>query len=245
MLDSLRNETVVRKRAPIGLSPPQSGGVSVAIAQTLAKEDREFAHRRWSEALGRNQRPRFGGLHYGRRLVTSRAVCVGRGGTDAFRPIERIGGKTGWYAVNWFWSLRGLLDRLGGGVGRRRGRRDPERLLTGDALDFWRVESVQSGRLLRLSAEMKMPGRLWLQFEVDGTEQRTALRQTTIFDPAGYVGRAYWYLSIRCIAGCLGACSAASREPRIVNCVRRTRHELQSGSAKRTTRTSAGPGGFS
>jgi uncharacterized protein YbjT (DUF2867 family) len=194
MLDSLRNETVVRTRAPIGRSPHQSRGVSVAIAQTLAEEDREFAHRRWSEALGREQRLRFGGLPYGRRLVTSRAVCVGRGDTDAFRSIERIGGETGWYALNWFWSLRGLVDKLGGGVGLRRGRRDSQRLRAGDALDFWRVESVQSGHLLRLSAEMNMPGRLWLQFEVDGTEQHTAVRQTTIFYPAGYVGRAYWYL---------------------------------------------------
>jgi uncharacterized protein YbjT (DUF2867 family) len=222
MLDSLRNETVVRTRAPIGLSPPRSRGVSVAIAQTLAAEDREFAQRRWSEALGREQRLHVGGLRYERRLVTSRAVCVGRRGADAFRPIERIGGETGWYAVNWFWSFRGLVDRLGGGVGLRRGRRDPQRLRAGDALDFWRVESVQSGRLLRLSAEMKMPGRLWLQFEVDGGERRTAVRQTTIFDPAGYVGRAYWYLLYpvhRWVFGRMlrGISRAARRELRVAD----------------------------
>ncbi|HWY19085.1 MAG TPA: DUF2867 domain-containing protein [Solirubrobacteraceae bacterium] len=194
MVDSLRNETVVHKQAPIGPSPQQSSGVSVAIAHTLADEDREFARRRWSQALGQEQLQRFGGLAYGRRLVASRVVPVRRRNEDAFRPIERIGGETGWYSDNWFWSLRGFLDTLRGGVGRRRGRRDPGRLRVGDAVDFWRVESVESGRFLRLSAEMKMPGRLWLQFEVNATEQGILLRQTTIFDPAGYVGRAYWYL---------------------------------------------------
>jgi uncharacterized protein YbjT (DUF2867 family) len=194
MVDSLRNETVVRTLAPIGPSQQQSQGVSATIAQTLAEEDREFAHRRWSEALGLKQPQRFGGLPYGRRLVASRVVCVRRRGEDAFSPVERIGGETGWYAANWFWLLRGLIDRLRGGVGLRRGRRDPQRLRAGDTVDFWRVEGVEAGRFLRLSAEMRMPGRLWLQFELNGTEQRALLRLTTIFDPAGYVGRAYWYV---------------------------------------------------
>jgi uncharacterized protein YbjT (DUF2867 family) len=194
MVDSLRNETVVRNNAAIGRSPEQRRGVSAAIAQTLSDEDREFAQRSWSEMLGSEQPRRFGGLACGRRLVVSRVARIARGGEDAFRPVERIGGETGWYSANWFWLLRGLLDALRGGAGLRRGRRDPHRLQVGDAVDFWRVESVESGRLLRLSAEMKMPGRLWLQFEVTETDRRTLLRQTTVFDPAGYVGRAYWYV---------------------------------------------------
>ncbi len=193
MVESLRNETVVRTRAPIGPSPQQSRGVSEAIARTLAKEDHEFARRRWSAVLRQEQPRRFGGLAYGRRLVASRVVRVRRRNEDTFRAIERIGGETGWYAANWFWSLRGVLDRVRGGVGLRRGRRDPGRLRVGDAVDFWRVESFEPGRFLRLSAEMKIPGRLWLQFEADGSGQSTLLRETTIFDPAGYVGRAYWY----------------------------------------------------
>jgi hypothetical protein len=127
-------------------------------------------------------------------LVVSRVVGVNRPNEDAFRAIERIGGASGWYSANWFWSLRGQLDSLRGGVGLRRGRRDPQGLEVGDAVDFWRVEGVESGRFLRLYAEMKMPGRLWLQFEATGTEHGTFLYQTTIFDPAGYAGRAYWYL---------------------------------------------------
>jgi hypothetical protein len=113
---------------------------------------------------------------------------------DAFAPIQRIGGNTGWYAANWFWRLRGLLDTLRGGVGLRRGRRDPLDLRIGDTVDFWRVERLESGHLLRLAAEMKLPGRLWLQFEVDPAGQDSVVRQTTVFDPFGYVGLAYWYL---------------------------------------------------
>ena len=195
MVDSLRNETVVREHAAIGSAPRRSLGVPAAIAQALAEEDHEFAGLRWSEALAAGRPRRFGGLAYGRRLVSSRAVRVaGRRSEDAFRLVERIGGNTGWYAANWFWSLRGFLDRLRGGAGLCRGRRDPERLRVGDSVDFWRVERVEPGSLLRLSAEMKMPGRLWLQFELDGPGEATWLRQTTIFDPAGYVGRAYWHL---------------------------------------------------
>jgi len=80
----------------------------------------------------------------------------------AFRPVERLGGTTGWYYGNWLWSLRGLIDLAVGGPGMRRGRRDPEHLLPGDTIDCWRVEAVPAGRLLRLSPEMRLPGRAWL-----------------------------------------------------------------------------------
>jgi hypothetical protein len=137
---------------------------------------------------------RWGGLPFGRRLVASRVVHVERRPEEAFAPIQRIGGSTGWYAANWFWRLRGFIDTLRGGVGLRRGRRDPHDLRVGDTVDFWRVERLESGRLLRLAAEMKIPGRLWLQFEVDPTEHKSVVRQTTVFDPAGCLGLAYWYL---------------------------------------------------
>jgi hypothetical protein len=112
---------------------------------------------------------------------------------EAFEPVRRIGGETGWYYGNWLWRLRGFLDLLVGGVGVRRGRRDPERLVPGDALDFWRVEAVEPDALLRLSAEMKLPGRAWLQFEVEPDGDGSLLRQTAIFDPRGLLGLAYWY----------------------------------------------------
>jgi hypothetical protein len=114
----------------------------------------------------------------------------------AFGSIERIGGATGWYWGDWLWRLRGWLDLLVGGAGMRRGRRDPSRLLPGDAVDFWRVEAVERGRLLRLRSEMKLPGRAWLQFEVDRAEDGagSVIRQTAIFEPRGLFGILYWYV---------------------------------------------------
>jgi uncharacterized protein YbjT (DUF2867 family) len=194
MVESLRNETIVT--SPVS-DPAFSGyrrGLTAAIERALVNEDQEFAETRWSDALPQEQPLRWGGLAFGRRLVASRVTRVERKPEEAFAPIQRIGGSTGWYAANWFWWMRGLIDTLRGGVGLRRGRRDPCDLRVGDTVDFWRVERLESGRLLRLAAEMKIPGRLWLQFEVDPAEHQSVVRQTTVFDPFGYVGLAYWYL---------------------------------------------------
>ena len=111
----------------------------------------------------------------------------------AFAPIRRIGGESGWYYGDALWQLRGLLDLCVGGVGLRRGRRDPETPTVGSTLDFWRVEAYEPDRLLRLRAEMRLPGRAWLQFEVDGDEQGSTIGQTAIFDPSGLAGLVYWY----------------------------------------------------
>jgi uncharacterized protein YbjT (DUF2867 family) len=193
MVESLRNETIVTSPAPDAGLGVSGRGLAAAIERALVNEDKEFAETRWSDTLP--QRPLgWGGVSFGRRLVASRVVRVGRTPNEAWAPIQRIGGSTGWYAANWFWRLRGFLDTLRGGVGLRRGRRDPHDLRAGDTVDFWRVERVEPGRLLRLAAEMKIPGRLWLQFEVDTLEHESLVRQTTVFDPAGYVGLAYWYL---------------------------------------------------
>jgi uncharacterized protein YbjT (DUF2867 family) len=194
MVDSLRNETVVRGNEAIRAFPVRPRGLSEAIARALVNEDREFAETRWSDALPRDGPLRWSGISFGRRQVSSRAASVTRPPERVFEPIKRIGGPTGWYAGNWFWTARGLLDTLRGGVGLRRGRRDPVDLRVGDTVDFWRVESFEPNRLLRLAAEMKIPGRLWLQFEVDrDADGASRIRQTTVFDPAGYLGLAYWY----------------------------------------------------
>lgn len=111
----------------------------------------------------------------------------------AFAPIRRIGGESGWYYADFLWRLRGFLDLLLGGVGVRRGRRHPELLAVGDALDFWRVEAFEPDRRLRLAAEMKLPGRAWLEFEVTEDEKGATIRQTATFDPAGLAGLTYWY----------------------------------------------------
>ena len=108
--------------------------------------------------------------------------------------VERIGGTNGYYSSSFLWRARGFLDRLVGGVGLRRGRRDPEHVVVGDAVDFWRVEERVPGHLLRLRAEMKMPGLAWLEFVIEPTPTGGAvLTQRAIFYPRGLSGHAYWW----------------------------------------------------
>jgi uncharacterized protein YbjT (DUF2867 family) len=191
---SLRNPTVVRDPRALDVFPIRPRGFREAIARALVNEDRQFAQTRWTDALSSpGPQRQWGGRRMGSRIVDSRVRRVAAGPSDAFRPIRRIGGGVGWYYANWLWRLRGLLDLMAGGVGIRRGRRDPERLRVGDTVDFWRVRDVEPGRLLRLEAEMKLPGRAWLQFEVEPDGDGALVRQTAIFDPYGLFGLAYWY----------------------------------------------------
>ena len=194
LIGGLRNETVVRNTRALEAFRVRPRGVKQALTRALANEDSDFAATRWSDALSAHRpAPTWGGLKFGSRLVDSRVAWVALTPEQTFRPIARIGGKAGWYYGNRLWRLRGALDRLAGGPGMRRGRRDPEALVPGDTLDFWRVEAVEPGRLLRLAAEMRLPGRAWLQFEVTGQSGGSQIRQTALFDPVGLAGLIYWY----------------------------------------------------
>jgi uncharacterized protein YbjT (DUF2867 family) len=195
LIDGVRNETVVTSTVARDLFPGIVPlGMRESISQALSNEDRELAETRWSDArssIGRTQP--WGGRSLGSRRVDSRDVVVERPAAVAFLPIERIGGSTGWYYGDWLWRLRGLLDLVAGGAGMRRGRRDPDSLHPGDAVDFWRVEAIEPGRLLRLRPEMKLPGRAWLQFEVSPSAAGSVIRQTAVFEPHGVTGLLYWY----------------------------------------------------
>ncbi len=195
LIEGVRNETVVADGRALRVFRVRPRGLRQAIARTLAEEDRDFAEIRWSDAFSSPETKRRGwaGVQFGPRIVDSRAVRVPRPPEAAFQKLERLGGDTGWYFGDWLWRIRGFLDLLAGGPGMRRGRRDPELLAAGETVDFWRVEKIERGRLLRLRAEMRLPGRAWLQFEVTGDESGSTIRQTAIFDPLGFSGRLYWY----------------------------------------------------
>jgi lipocalin/uncharacterized protein YbjT (DUF2867 family)/ligand-binding SRPBCC domain-containing protein len=127
--------------------------------------------------------------------IDTRAVTVDAPPAEAFAPIRRIGGATGWYCADALWRLRGWLDRWVGGAGMPRLRRDPDDCVAGDIIDGWRVEAYEPDRLLRLAAGLKLPGRGWLEFRVEPLDAgaRSLIRQTAIFDPRGVAGRLYWY----------------------------------------------------
>jgi len=195
LIDSIRNPTVVRDPVALKLFSVRPKGVREIIARAMVNEDREFAATKWSDAMSsRGEESSWGGVRFGNRIVDSREVSVNCSTELAFRPIRRIGGETGWYYGDWLWRVRGFLDLLFGGVGVRRGRRDPEMLQAGDALDFWRVEAFEQNKRLFLAAEMKLPGRAWLEFAVEDKGTTSLIRQTAIFDPIGVAGLMYWYV---------------------------------------------------
>ena len=194
LIDSIRHPTVVNDDIATKVFALRPMGVREAIANALRDEDRELAATWWSDAQSSGVEPRkWGGVRFGSRLIDSRTMQVDVPPAVAFEPIRRIGGTAGWYYANWLWRLRGCLDLLVGGVGMRRGRRDPEQLRVGDVVDFWRVEAFEPDHCLRLAAEMKLPGRAWLEFKVETTDDGSMIRQTASFDPIGLWGLAYWY----------------------------------------------------
>ncbi len=194
LIDSIRHASVVNDPSALDLFPSiRPMGMEEALAAALEEEERHFAATRWSDSLASGGGNRsWAGVRFGTRLADHRETVVAAPPAAAFAPIRRIGGRRGWYYADALWTLRGWADLLVGGVGMRRGRRDPEQLLPGDVVDCWRVEAVEPDRRLRLAAEMRLPGRAWLEFEVvpEGTGSR--LRQTAVFDPLGLAGQLYW-----------------------------------------------------
>ena len=194
LIDGLKNPTVVVSDAALHEFPIHPRGLVDAVREAMTYEDSFFAGKRWADLADSEALPhRYGGRQDGSRLVDHRQVVVSLEPERAFAAIERIGGVHGWYACNWLWRFRGWIDLAIGGPGMSRGRRDPDRLRVGDSLDCWRVEAYEPPRRLRLVAEMKMPGRGWLEFEVVPRDGDVTIHQTAIFDTKGLGGLLYWY----------------------------------------------------
>ena len=194
LIESIVHSTIVHDDAALAAFVVRPIGAAEAVHRALASEERHFSATRWSDALSSSGTVSpWGGTRFGSRLVELRTRHVDAPRAAAFEAILCIGGDTGWYAWNWLWRVRGFIDLLAGGVGMRRGRASATTLRVGDTVDFWRVEALEPDRLLRLVAEVKVPGRAWLEFEVSGDDTSATIRQTTIFDPVGLAGRLYWY----------------------------------------------------
>lgn len=197
LIESVRYPTIIRDKAALQDFSIRPKSVKNAIKEALCYEDQEFAETRWSDALSSSGNvPRnWGGIKFGNRIIESRMKKVNVPPERAFLPIRRIGGESGWYYANWLWKLRGFLDLILGGVGLRRGRKSQDSMNVGEPLDFWRVEIFEPDKRLRLLAEMKLPARAWLEFEVKPTvEGNSEIHQTVIYDPIGLWGLLYWYL---------------------------------------------------
>lgn len=193
LIGGLKNRSVVSDPAALSAFPVRPVGLRDAIARALSCENRAFALTRWSDARSSGGEPSLAEARFGSKLVDARQIHVEVDADRAFVPIATIGGDRGWYYATWLWQLRGAIDLLLGGVGMRRGRRDPNLPALGDTLDFWRVEAFEPGRRLRLAAEMKLPGRAWLEFEVVPVAGGADIHQTAVFEPVGLSGLVYWY----------------------------------------------------
>jgi len=200
LVESLRNEVVAAEHDIADYIPDPPDGLlplDEAIALALRHTREGDVSTSWSSAgtpgAPSDPLPSDPSWAGGSLYVDERTSVVHAPPEALWQIIEGIGGSSGWYSFRAAWAARGLLDRLSGGVGLRRGRRDPRHLRVGDALDFWRVEAITPGQLLRLRAEMKLPGLAWLELSVGQNENgQTTYRQRAIFQPRGLAGHAYW-----------------------------------------------------
>lgn len=200
LVESLRNEVVVEDNSYAERVARPLIPYGQAVARALQRYEESGIPTRWSDtdtfnspAQPLSTDPEWAG---GTTLVDEQVIKTKASPEDVFWAFSRIGGEFGYYTMNWAWSIRGFLDALFGGAGLRRGRRHPEEIFSGEALDFWRVVEVEPGRTLQLYAQMKLPGEAWLSFEAEPSENETVFKQTAIFVPKGLVGRLYWYVLI-------------------------------------------------
>jgi uncharacterized protein YbjT (DUF2867 family) len=219
LIEGLRNEVVVRSNEAQQRAPQiELIDYRQAVHEALSSLEAKRVETVWSDALVTTQ----GDLAPVRlttqegMIIEQRTLELKASTESAFRAFSTLGGGTGWLYANWAWRLRGFLDRLVGGVGFRRGRRAPDSLRVGDAVDFWRVEKLVKNEHLLLRAEMKVPGRAWLQFDTKSANGGTLLTQTAFFAPKGLLGFLYWYgiypIHAKIFSGLIRAIADAAEE---------------------------------
>lgn len=202
LVESLKNEVVARDDSIRKLIPDSKYGLTpfkkaVELALTRIKEAN--VETRWTNAsvpgTPSDPLPTDPDWAGGTLYTDVRTMHSDDSIETVWKRVEAIGGKNGYSTATWAWEVRGLMDKFVGGVGLRRGRRDDEHLIEGEALDFWRVEAINRPMLLRLRAEMKMPGLAWLEFalEKDESGSGTVITQRALFAPKGLFGHAYWW----------------------------------------------------
>ena len=197
LIKGLHNEVIVTDDKAQRLFPDIAlFDYAAAVEMALARIHDGEVETVWSDALASS----VGDLHPDLlvqeqgMLIERRVRTVDAPADAVYQAFASLGGETGWPPYNWLWAIRGLIDRMVGGIGLRRGRRHPDEVRTGEALDFWRVELVHPGELLILRAEMKVPGKAWLRFRAKPRRDgRTDLVQTAFFAPKGLLGLLYWY----------------------------------------------------
>jgi uncharacterized protein YbjT (DUF2867 family) len=198
LIKGLGSEVIVTEPGGMDLFDVEPIPYEAAVRLALERFRRDEVETSWSNALSSSQGDKVASEMTSEEGMISdrRRLTVDASPESVFAVIEAIGGQNGWLYANPLWHIRGLLDQVVGGPGLRRGRRNKATVRVGEAIDFWRVEELEEDRLLRLRAEMKVPGRAWLQFEVEpeeGDAARSHITQTAFYEPKGLWGVVYWY----------------------------------------------------
>jgi len=196
LIEGLRAKLIVRDETAKKLFPQVKPiDFRTAVHLALGRIQRDNVETSWSDALvtvAGDIKPYKFTVEDGMYIET-RQVLLDLKPETVFRSYMGIGGERGWMYMDWAWGMRGWMDKAVGGVGLRRGRRHPDEVRVGESLDFWRVEEVQPNRLLRLRAEMKLPGKAWLEFKSEAQNGKTLFTVTAYFAPHGLFGFLYWY----------------------------------------------------
>lgn len=192
LIESILNETVVIETEPLKHFKVQPIGVEEALKKCIEREEEDIIQTRWCDSLS------SGGRHveaksYKSRIVDPHVVYIKAKASKVFKVLSALDTNATWY-VKLMWNLRGAIDLLVGGVGTRRGRRRKQELCLGDFLSFWRVVGIEKNRKITLKAEMKVPGRAFLSYEIEEHSEGVKLIQSVIFDPTGLFGYIYWYI---------------------------------------------------
>ena len=196
LMEGLRNDVVCHDDRITSILPFEMLSYRDAIVRALSREDQDAVYTRWSDAYppAHQLAMQLHELSTAPRFMAKSSLLTTKQDEALFRSVCRIGGKEGWFHGNWMWRLRGMLDRLLMGVGTARGRRSSSRLRVNDVIDFWRVEDLAPKRRLLLRAEMKLPGRAWLEFRIDPEGGKNRLSVKAHYDTRTLVGKIYWYV---------------------------------------------------
>lgn len=196
LMEGLKNEVICQDNSIKEILPFKTIGYKEAIIRAMNREEQDNIHTRWSDAyppayeLAMKLHECVGGPQYSAfySLITEKKA------SSLFQAICRVGGKGGWFANNWMWRLRGAIDRIFLGVGTSRGRKSQTTLKIDDVIDFWRTEDIQPNKRLLLRAEMKLPGRAWLEFDIREEGRKRRLSIIAHYYTDGLWGKAYWYI---------------------------------------------------
>ncbi|NNG26386.1 MAG: SDR family oxidoreductase, partial [Ignavibacteriaceae bacterium] len=196
LVDGLKNELICKSKTAKQLFNFKTISYKQAVELALQRNKEGKTETIWFSSYSSGIKNTDSPVHLTQKegmIIEKRETRINATAESTFKSFTSIGGKNGWYA-NFLWRIRGYIDLICGGVGLRRGRRSETELLPGDPLDFWRVEAIEKNKLLRLRAEMKLPGKAWLQFQVeDNPDLNSTLTQTAFYEPKGLLGLLYWY----------------------------------------------------